>query len=197
MPPSTSPPARAVVNPANALTALRLAAAPALVAALRTQAAWLALALFALAVATDLLDGRVARRRGEASATGGLLDHATDATFVALGLGALAMRGEVPALLPWLVGAAFLQYALDSRALAGRPLRTSGLGRANGIAYFVLLGTPLVRDALGLAFPGSGLVEGLGWLLVASSLVSMADRALAHGRPRRSAARRAGAGERG
>jgi len=162
---------------ANALTALRLAAVPPLVVAILAGSAAAACALFALAVATDLLDGRVARRFGEATPLGGLLDHCADATFVAAGLGALAFRGDVPAPLPLLVAAAFLQYVLDSRALAGRRLRASGLGRANGVAYFVLLGIPLVRDALGLPAPDAALVRGLGWALVATTLASMAERA--------------------
>ena len=171
---------------ANALTALRLVAAPALAAAVLAGAPGLALFLFSLAVATDLLDGRVARRFGEASPLGGLLDHATDATFVTAGLGALACRGEVPLVLPGLVAAAFVQYTLDSRAVAGRPLRASALGRCNGIAYFVLLGVPVVRDGLGLGWPEASWVHALGLALVATSLVSMADRALALRRPRAS-----------
>jgi phosphatidylglycerophosphate synthase len=162
---------------ANALTALRFAAVAPLVVAIVSGSALAACALFVLAVATDLLDGRVARRFGEATPLGGLLDHCADASFVAAGLGALAYLGAVPGLLPVLVAAAFLQYVLDSRALAGRRLRASGLGRANGIAYFALLGVPLVRDALGLAFPGTGIVRGLGWALVATTLASMAERA--------------------
>ena len=101
------------------------------------------------------------------------------------GLGALAHLGLVPVPLPWLVAAAFVQYVLDSRATAGRPLRASALGRYNGIAYFVLLGIPVVRDALGLGWPGASLVLGLGWLLVASTLVSMSERALGWLRARR------------
>ena len=49
---------------ANALTAVRLLAAPALFAAIGAGEAWIATALYALAVATDFADGRVARRRG-------------------------------------------------------------------------------------------------------------------------------------
>ena len=162
---------------ANALTALRLAAVPLLVVAILSGSTAAACALFALAVATDLLDGRIARRFGEVTPLGGLLDHCADAAFVSAGLGALAWQGGVPAPLPLLVAAAFLQYVLDSRALAGRRLRASGLGRANGIAYFVLLGIPLVRDALGLAAPGDGLVRALGWALVATTVASIADRA--------------------
>ncbi len=167
------------VTRANALTALRLAAAPALAGAIVCGASGAAALIFAFAVATDFLDGRVARRFGEASPLGGLLDHASDAALVAAGLAALAWRGAVPALLPALVAAAFLQYVLDSRALAGRRLRASALGRANGVAYFVLLGIPVVGDGLGLGWPPGAWVRLLGWALAATTLGSMADRAIA------------------
>jgi phosphatidylglycerophosphate synthase len=170
---------------ANALTAVRIVCGPLLVLALQGRAAWPAFALFWLAVATDALDGRVARRFGESSALGGFLDHVTDAAFVSLGLAALVLRGEAPALLPALVALAFFQYALDSRAATGSRLRASALGRWNGIAYFVPIGTVVVRDALGLGWPGTALVLGLGWLLVASTLLSMADRVRALMRSRR------------
>ena len=170
---------------ANALTALRLVCGPLLVLALLEHAVWTAAALFWLAVATDLLDGRVARRFDESSALGGFLDHVTDAAFVALGLAALALRGEAPALLPALVAFAFAQYTLDSRVIDGGALRASALGRWNGIAYFVPVGAFVTRDALGLGWPGRSLVLALGWLLVATTLLSMADRLLALRRARR------------
>lgn len=144
-----------------------------------SQGAWgVALALFLVAVVTDLADGPLARRHGTAGALGGLLDHTTDAAFVALTLAALAVTGFVPWLLPPLVVAAFAQYLLDSRALAGRPLRASALGRWNGIGYFVLAGAVLIAQALALPWPVA-VWQWLGWLLVASTLLSMADRARA------------------
>jgi phosphatidylglycerophosphate synthase len=165
---------------ANAITFTRVLAAPGLVVALVCDARVAALGLFALAVATDLADGRLARRLGEASRLGGLLDHSADAFFCSVALGALAWAGVVPAPLPFLVAASFLQYALDSRSIAGRPLRASAIGRWNGISYFVLIGIPVVRDALGWSWPGPLGVALLGWLLVASTLVSMADRGWAY-----------------
>jgi phosphatidylglycerophosphate synthase len=170
---------------ANALTGLRLLCGPLLVAALLSGRGLAACVLFWLAVATDWLDGRIARRFGESSALGGFLDHVTDAAFVALGLAALVWRGEAPGLLPALVALAFLQYTLDSRVIDGRALRASALGRWNGIAYFVPIGAVVVRDALALGWPGAGLLRALGWLLVASTLVSMLDRAFALRRRRR------------
>lgn len=164
---------------ANAITGTRAVCAPLLATAVLNDARVVAALLFAWAVATDLVDGRLARRRGEVSNLGGLLDHSADALFCSVGLGALACAGVVPVPLPLLVAAAFTQYMLDSRSIAGQPLRASFLGRWNGILYFVLLGIPLVRDALGLAWPAAGVVTGLGWALVASTVVSMADRAWA------------------
>ena len=163
---------------ANLITSIRFPLAPLCAFSLLYEWPLAAFAIYWLAVASDLLDGRVARRRGEVSSLGGLLDHSSDALFVAAGLGALAAQGVIPWPLPILVGAAFAQYAADSRALAGRRLRTSELGRLNGIAYFVLLGVPVVRDALGLGWPSALLVSALGWLLVATTLLSMADRAI-------------------
>jgi phosphatidylglycerophosphate synthase len=160
---------------ANALTLLRLALAPGLVAAILGDAPGIAAAIFALAVATDVADGRVARRRAEASALGGALDHAVDAAFVTAGAAALAARGLLPAPLPLLIAAAFLQYARGARTPDGA-LRRSRLGRWNGIAYYAIVAVPLVRDALGIGWPAPPLVRALGWLLVATTALSMADR---------------------
>ena len=131
--------------------------------------------VLAAAIATDLLDGVIARRRGTASAAGGLFDHATDCLFVTAGLAAGAVRGAFPWLLPALVAAAFAQYVADSYWLhPGRSLRTSRLGRWNGILYFgPLIGDLAVRLGAGLLKP---LVTLLAWALVVSTLVSMGER---------------------
>jgi phosphatidylglycerophosphate synthase len=159
---------------ANALTLLRLALAPGLVAAILGDAPEIGAAILALAVATDVADGRVARRRAEASALGGALDHAV-AAFVTAGAAALAARGLLPAPLPLLIAAAFLQYARSARTPDGA-LRRSRLGRWNGIAYYAIVAVPLGRDALGIGWPAPPLVRALGWLLVATTTLSMADR---------------------
>jgi hypothetical protein len=66
----------------------------------------------------------------------------------------------------------------DSRLgfVRGEGLRASSLGRWNGIAYYVIVAVPVVRDALGLGWPGRRLVMALGWGLVATTGVSMVDR---------------------
>jgi len=170
---------------ANALTAVRLAITlPCACAIWRAQ--WtFAGALFVVAVATDVFDGVVARRRNEASTLGGLLDHSIDATFVTVTLAALAMIGAAPAPLPALAIAAFAQYVWDSKALTGAPLRASVLGRWNGIGYYALVGTATLKRTFGADWLPDDAVLAAGWLLVVTTLASMTDRALALWRIRR------------
>ena len=163
-------------TPANTLTFARLLLALPFALAVRAGSPLAASVVFACAAASDFADGRIARRRSEISALGGFLDHAVDAAFVSLGAAALASVGALPGALAPLIAVAFAQYALDSRLMRARGLRGSALGRWNGIAYYVIVAVPVVRDALGLGWPGPGLVRGLGWALVVSTLLSISDR---------------------
>lgn len=135
--------------------------------------------LFVIAVATDMSDGIVARRRGEVSAFGGLLDHSIDALFVTVNLAALAAAGLITPLLAPLAIASFTQYVWDSKALSGAPLRASVLGRWNGIGYYVIVGTATIKHALDVAWPTSQIIGIAAWLLVVSTVISMGDRAYA------------------
>jgi phosphatidylglycerophosphate synthase len=164
---------------ANGVTLARLGAAPFLAAGVLDGFHASCGLLFLCAVATDFADGRLARRRGEATRLGGFLDHATDAIFVTSGLAALASLRRLTPLLPVLVMVSFLQYTIDSNAHRGHALRASALGRANGIAYYALLGTALLRDALAFATPSDAAIRSLAWALVASTVISIADRARA------------------
>ncbi len=162
---------------ANALTLSRLTLAPILVVAVVRESHLAASAIFFLAVATDVADGNVARRLGVASPRGAFFDHVVDAIFCSAGTAALAYAGALPAILPPLIALAFLQYALDSRIMSVRGLRGSVLGRWNGIAYYAIVAIPIVRDALGLAWPDGFWVTMLGWGLVLTTVASMLDRA--------------------
>jgi len=135
-------------------------------------------ALLLVAVGTDLMDGWLARRWQQTSPLGGLLDHGSDALFVTICLGTLAFHNLVPPLLPILVMASFIQYVLDSEALRGQPLRTSMLGKNNGILYFVLAGFPTLQFALDTYIVPTPWFYMVGWLLSLSSIISMLDRAI-------------------
>ncbi len=163
---------------ANALTALRLLLiAPFALFMARGDArsASFALAVWLIALATDFLDGRIARARETASAMSGTFDHATDFLFVTSGLFAGASRGAFPWILPMCITAAFLQYVIDSYWIHRRAgLRGSKLGRYNGMLYFV---APLldILIRLGAVFLEPAL-KILAWLLVLSTIVSMGQR---------------------
>jgi len=164
------------LTPANALTALRLLLAPALVIAIVEGVPIAAALIFWVAVATDVADGRVARRFGDETAYGRFFDHTVDATFVTAGSAALAGVGEVPAILPVSIALAFAQYAVDSRSAITSALRKSRLGHWNGIAYYVIVAVPVMRDAMGIGWPGTTWVLAGGWALVASTILSMVGR---------------------
>ena len=175
-----------MVVQAHLLTGLRLALAlPIAIAFARPDflSADLVAVLLAAAIASDYFDGVVARRYGTGSAGGQLFDHATDCLFVTACSTGAALAGLVPPVLPILIAVAFSQYVVDSYWLHRRKhLRMSTIGRWNGIGYFVPLVvlaaarlelvpalTPLLTSATRL----------VAYVLVASTLVSIVDRATA------------------
>ena len=164
---------------ANFLTFIRLALIIPGAYAIYSQLWYWAAGIFVLAVLSDIADGIAARRLNQTSSFGALFDHTTDATFVAVNLTAIVLAGEIPYCLPILIVLAFLQYVLDSKALAGQPLRMSVLGRYNGIAYFVLLGFAIARHLPGLQWIPGQLIYAIGWVLIISTVLSIMDRAWA------------------
>jgi CDP-diacylglycerol--glycerol-3-phosphate 3-phosphatidyltransferase len=141
------------------------------------HSALVALVIWMVALATDFLDGPVARRRGTVNAWSGTFDHTTDFLFVTSGIFAGASRGAFPWILPMLIVAAFAQYVIDSYWIHRQSkLRGSKLGRYNGILYFV---PPCADIAIRLgAYFLQPLLTAFVWLLVLSTLVSMGQRLL-------------------
>ena len=167
---------------ANVISLARLAATPFSLAAVLDGNWRLAGLIFASAVASDFLDGIIARWRNTVSNLGGVLDHTADAVFVAVTLWGIAYlevgagTDVVPGILPWLIVLAFLQYVFDSKALSGQPLRTSWLGRVNGIAYYVVAGTVIGRNALGIDWLADEAIYWAALAILVSTLASMFDR---------------------
>ena len=92
------------VNAANLLTLLRLVLVPFVIRAILDGRHTLALALFAGAALTDMLDGAVARRFHLATPAGAWLDPIADKCLLSGVFLALAGAGTVPW---WLVGIIF------------------------------------------------------------------------------------------
>lgn len=180
-----------MASTANLLTGLRLVLAlPLAVAFARPSflGAEIVAVLLAAAIGSDYVDGIAARRDGTASARGQLFDHGTDCLFVTVCLTGAAMAGRVPVLLPALVVAAFGQYVFDSYWVhREKRLRMSTLGRWNGIGYFVpLVGLAAARLDIfsSLSTLLGQAARGVAYALVASTVVSMVDRATAARRTR-------------
>jgi phosphatidylglycerophosphate synthase len=165
---------------ANALTAIRLLLVipfAFFMARGDARSAVFALIAWVVALATDFLDGPIARRRGTVSSLSGTFDHTSDFLFVVGGIFAGALRGVFPMILPICITAAFAQYVIDSYWLHRRiKLRGSKLGRYNGMFYFVpSLVDILIRLGARSLQP---LLTILVWALVLSTLASMAQRAM-------------------
>ncbi len=161
----------------NTVSVSRVALTPVMVWAILEDRGTVAIGIFCLVVTSDMLDGFIARRMGQETRLGTLLDHGADATFVVSVTGLCAYLGLLPLVLPVLIAIAFIQYVLDSHVFTGASLRPSIIGRWNGIAYFVAAGIAIVVHHY-LSVPG--IVSALrvfGWLLVATTVFSIAQRA--------------------
>lgn len=161
------------LNLANAITAARLIATPLFVlcvvnAAESPLAGWTAGLLFAVAAWSDVVDGRIARRRGTVSEGGRILDHFADIVFILVGLGTYAHLGLAPWWVPASIAASFSFYVVDSwvRSAPVKPtLIGSRIGHVGGIANYVLIGVLVFNDSAGLHWLPPRLVGGL-FLLV-------------------------------
>src|SRR6266545_3678192 len=146
------------MNLPNLLTLLRIFFVPLLVAALvQEQLAvrvagvqitneWLALAIFLVAASTDLLDGYLARRWGQVTTIGTLLDPIADKLLISAALIALV---QVRAVAAWMVilivGREFAVSGLRSiAAVEGYTIKASDLGKTKMISQVVAIALVLL-----------------------------------------------------
>ena len=97
--PAAGVPQPGVRNVANALTVLRLVLVPLFVVLLLaggTGGRIAAFAVFLVASATDVLDGRIARRRGLITDFGKIADPIADKALTGAALVTLSAQGELP-----------------------------------------------------------------------------------------------------
>lgn len=99
-PVAATPPVAGVVNLANALTLLRLVLVPVfgwlLLSEGGTTQRAASAAVFALAMATDRLDGEIARRRHLITDVGKIVDPIADKALMGTALVGLSVLGELP-----------------------------------------------------------------------------------------------------
>lgn len=138
------------LNLANGLTALRIALAPVFLLLYVHGDRLRALAAFAAAAATDVLDGLVARALHQRTRLGAFLDPIADKLLAACALVALAAAGTLPAWLPALVvsrdlaqlaGAAFLRTTHHAV-----PVAPTRIGKYATVALALTVVVALVGD---------------------------------------------------
>ena len=170
------------MNFPNILTLLRIFFVPLLVAAMVQERIsfrfvsndQLALIIFLAAAATDLLDGYLARRWGQVTTIGTLLDPIADKLLVSAALIALVEVHAVPGYLAILIiGREFAVSGLRSIAAAeGYTIKASDLGKTKMMAQ--VLGIACVM--LSLRHPSlRPVATGLMWAVVLFALISAAE----------------------
>lgn len=150
--------ARARMNLPNTLTILRIFFVPFLVAALveqdlriewgaiRVPNEFLALSIFLVAAATDLLDGYLARRWGQITTVGTLLDPIADKLLISAALVSLVERHLTPAwIVVLIIGREFGVSGLRSIAASeGYTIQASDLGKTKMITQVIAISMVLV-----------------------------------------------------
>ncbi len=164
------------ISAANGLSFGRLLLAPLVLWTIVVEQYTLSLGIFVIAVVSDVLDGRIARKQNNVTRIGGILDHTADCLFVVCALYALSTHGIFHWALPAIVAAAFLQYVIDSGVLKKKGLVPSQWGRWNGIAYFVLAAIPIVQKGMKFEWISDYHLLIAGWAMVAMTAGSMLER---------------------
>jgi CDP-diacylglycerol--glycerol-3-phosphate 3-phosphatidyltransferase len=174
------------MNTPNVLTLLRIFFVPLLVAALVQEKVSfeisgvlltndrMALAIFLVAAATDLLDGYLARKWGQITTIGTLLDPIADKLLISAALISLVQVRAVPAwMVILIVGREFAVTGLRGiAAAAGYTIQASELGKTKMMTQVAAVAALM----LGLHHPEvKGIADLLMWGAVVFSLLSAAD----------------------
>jgi CDP-diacylglycerol---glycerol-3-phosphate 3-phosphatidyltransferase len=162
------------LNLPNALTLLRILAVPVVVVALLGETPngdALAAAVFALAAATDGLDGYFARSRGSITTFGKLMDPIADKLLIVAALVSLVSLDRLEAWVAMVIIAR--EFAVTvMRVIAaerGVVIAASWLGKAKTVLQIAAV------FALIAANPAPAWVDALVYLAVAATLISGAD----------------------
>jgi CDP-diacylglycerol--glycerol-3-phosphate 3-phosphatidyltransferase len=163
------------VNLPNALTLIRIFAVPLLVALLLTKDHMLVASFIFLAASlTDLLDGYLARKRGQVTTLGVLLDPLADKLLISSAFIALIPHGIVPAwMVVLIVGREFAVSGLRSIASSqGFTISASDLGKIKMVAQVAAI----TLLTLGHEFPIFNDIAQLAlYVVVLFALVSALD----------------------
>jgi cardiolipin synthase len=149
--------ARQLLTVPNMLSLLRLALVPVFLWLVLTEQNGFALLTLVIASATDYLDGYFARKLGQVTRMGQLLDPAADRLYILATLIGLAVTGTIPVWLPFVIIGRDVLLLVTYPMLASRgfgPLPVHFLGKAGTFA--LLYAFPLLLMVK--VWPGAELV---------------------------------------
>ena len=159
------------MNTANKLTMLRVVMIPAFMLVLYLGfpgANYVALVIFALASATDWLDGYIARRYNQTTDFGKFMDPLADKCLVTAAMLWFVEVGQMPA---W----ALLTVIVREFAISGLRMNAAASGRviAAGWSGKVKTASTMVGLCFVMAFPTAAwLVTIVNWMIVITTLYS-------------------------
>ena len=174
------------MNLPNLLTLLRIFFVPLLVAALLADGTWFAreqglitreifaLAVFLTAAATDLVDGWLARRWGQVTTVGTLLDPIADKLLISAALVSLVDIHRVAAwIVILIIGREFAVSGLRSiAASSGYMISASELGKTKMAAQVAAISLVIA----GIRWPALDPLGSIGmWVVMIFGIVSAAD----------------------
>ena len=152
-----------VLTVANLLTMSRMSLAPLLVVLVLWGELQWAFAIFVFAGITDLLDGEIARRSGQQSTLGAMLDPVADKILLTSCFVALTWTPGLWTSLPaWLTVVTLSRDAMIivsvvviNLTLGRRVFYPSVLGKLSTLSQLVSVGMVLLLNAFSLAFPAA------------------------------------------
>lgn len=175
---------------ANSLTAARVLLTPVFVLLISAAPAspawgWLAVMIFAVIAASDVIDGRLARRWGSASNGGRTFDHLADIGFIVAALWTYTRLGLVPWWVPAAIAVSFAFYVIDSwsRPTARGTLIGSRVGHIGGVCNYVLIGVLVCNDSAAIRALSNATLHFLFCLVPIYSGLAMATRLSARSVP--------------
>lgn len=152
-----------IITIPNLLSLFRLAMVPVFLMLVVAGEDVFALAVLVLASATDFLDGMLARRLGQVTRLGQLLDPAADRLFIFATLIGLAVRGIVPWWLVAVIVARDLMLVVLGVILASHgfgPIPVHRLGKLATAELFYALPILMVGEAFPVA---AWATDPIGW----------------------------------
>ncbi len=177
-----------VLTVPNAISALRIALIPVFVALIvDEQTPPAGLVMFGCVVATDWVDGTIARRTGQVSELGKVLDPVADRLAIAAGIIALAVRGVFPV---WAAAAILVRdvavLAVGLFLLSRRHVRIEVRWIGKIATFSLMVAVPAIAWGA-LDLPLAAAATAVGWVSFAVGIVEYYVAAAVYARDARRA----------